>query len=77
MSKFGELINFEVPILLDFFGDSLSFLLFETDEKPFPFKSNSDVQAEGEVIEGDSEPEPETPNENSEAKEADTQPEKN
>ena len=21
MSKFGELINFEVPILLDFFGD--------------------------------------------------------
>ena len=24
--------------LLEFFGDSLSFLLFKTDEKPFPFK---------------------------------------
>ena len=47
--------------LLEFFGDSLSFLLFKTDEKPFPFKGNSDAQAEGEVIEGESEPEPESP----------------
>ena len=51
--------------------------MFKTDEKPFPFKGNSDVQEEGEVIEGESEPEPETPNEDSEAKEADAQPEKN
>ena len=63
--------------LLEFFSDSLSFLLFKTDEKPFPFKGNSDVQEEGEVIEVESEPEHETPNEDSEAKEADAQPEKN
>ena len=62
--------------LLEFFGDSLSFLLFKTDEKPFPFKSNSDVQVEGEVIEGESEPEPETTNEENEVNEAKTQPEK-
>ena len=67
--------NFNV-YLLDFFGDSLSFLLFETDEKPFPFKSNIDVQAECEVIEGESKPEPETTNEENEVNEAETQPEK-
>jgi len=70
-----SIANFNV-YLLDFFGDSLSFLLFETDEKPFPFKSNIDVQAEGEVIEGESEPEPETTNEENEVNEAETQPEK-
>ena len=70
-----SIANFNV-YLLDFFGDSLSFLLFETDEKPFPFKSNSDVQVEGEVIEGESEPEPETTNEENEVNEAETQPEK-
>jgi len=70
-----SIANFNV-YLLDFFGDSLSFLLFETDEKPFPFKSNIDVQAEGEVIEGESKPEPETTNEENEVNEAETQPEK-
>jgi len=70
-----SIANFNV-YLLDFFGDSLSFLLFETDEKPFPFKSNSHVQSEGEVIEGESEPEPETTNEENEVNEAETQPEK-
>ena len=63
--------------LIGFFSDSLAFLLFQTDEKPFPFKGNNDFQEEGEVIEGESEPEPKTPNEDSEAKEADAQPEKN
>ena len=70
-----SIANFNV-YLLDFFGDSLSFLLFETDEKPFPFKSNIDVQAECEVIEGESKPEPETTNEENEVNEAETQPEK-
>ena len=37
--------------------DSLAFLLFQTDEKPFPFKENDDDNAnnesEGEVIEAE------------------------
>ena len=28
--------------LLEFFHDSLAFLLFQTDEKPFPFKENDE-----------------------------------
>ena len=32
--------------VIEFFEDSLSFLLFQTEEKPFPFKNNS----EGEVV---------------------------
>ena len=43
--------------LLDFFHDSLAFLLFQTEDKPFPFKENEsdDVgnEDEGEVIEGE------------------------
>ena len=31
-------------MLLSFFEDSLSFLLFQTEEKPFPFKNNSDEE---------------------------------
>ena len=41
--------------LLEFFHDSLAFLLFQTEDKPFPFKENenNDVsnEDEGEVIE--------------------------
>ena len=27
--------------IIEFFDDSLAFLLFQTEEKPFPFKNNS------------------------------------
>jgi hypothetical protein len=30
--------------IIEFFNDSLAFLLFQTEEKPFPFKSNSDEE---------------------------------
>jgi len=41
--------------LLEFFNDSLAFLLFQTEDKPFPFKENDDAsnEDEGEVIEGE------------------------
>ena len=41
--------------LLEFFHDSLAFLLFQTEDKPFPFKDNEndDANNEGEVIEGE------------------------
>ena len=39
--------------VLEFFNDSLMFLLFQTEEKPFPFKNNSSV--EGTVIEAETE----------------------
>lgn len=43
--------------LLEFFHDSLAFLLFQTEDKPFPFKENESDGArnedEGEVIEGE------------------------
>ena len=43
--------------LLEFFHDSLAFLLFQTEEKPFPFKENEndDINndAESEVIEAE------------------------
>ena len=39
--------------VLEFFNDSLMFLLFQTEEKPFPFKSNS--SDEGTVIEAETE----------------------
>ena len=42
--------------LLEFFHDSLAFLLFQTEEKPFPFKENEDDvnnDVEGEVIEAE------------------------
>ena len=46
--------------ILTFFDDSLKFLLFETEDKPFPFNKSSDssednapeiVEAEAEVVE--------------------------
>ena len=39
--------------VIEFFEDSLSFILFQTEDKPFPFKNNSDeeVVIEAEEIE--------------------------
>ena len=39
--------------VIEFFNDSLMFLLFQTEEKPFPFKNNS--SDEGTVIEAETE----------------------
>ena len=43
--------------LLEFFHDSLAFLLFHTEEKPFPFKGDeskvNESHNESEVIEGE------------------------
>ena len=30
--------------VIEFFEDSISFILFQTEDKPFPFKNNSDEQ---------------------------------
>jgi hypothetical protein len=42
--------------VIEFFEDSLSFLLFQTEEKPFPFKNNfeEEVVIEAEEIEDSS-----------------------
>ena len=47
--------------VIEFFEDSTSFILFQTEDKPFPFKNNSDEQVviEAEEIE-DSHSEKET-----------------
>ena len=47
--------------VIEFFEDSISFILFQTEDKPFPFKNNSDEQVviEAEEIE-DSHSEKET-----------------
>ena len=37
--------------VIEFFEDSLSFLLFQTEEKPFPFKNNSEEEVVIEVEE--------------------------
>ena len=49
-----SIVNFNSH-LLEFFHDSLAFLLFQTEDKPFPFKENDDAsnEDEGEVIEGE------------------------
>ena len=39
-SKVNESIANINSHIIDFFNDSLAFLLFQTEEKPFPFKSN-------------------------------------
>tara|TARA_B100001029_G_scaffold179474_1_gene189130 strand:- start:926 stop:1261 length:336 start_codon:yes stop_codon:yes gene_type:complete len=36
--------------ILEFFNDSLAFLLFQTEEKPFPFKNNKEEES---IVEGD------------------------
>ena len=44
--------------IIEFFDDSLAFLLFQTEEKPFPFKNNSneeEVVIEADEIEESSE----------------------
>ena len=44
--------------IIEFFDDSLAFLLFQTEEKPFPFKNSTEVEEadiEEAVIEEDSE----------------------
>ena len=44
--------------IIEFFDDSLAFLLFQTEEKPFPFKNNSnekEVVIEDDEIEESSE----------------------
>ena len=42
--------------VIEFFEDSLSFLLFQTEQKPFPFKNNSEEEViiEAEEIEDSS-----------------------
>ena len=42
--------------VIEFFKDSLAFLLFQTEEKPFPFKNNSEeeVVIEAEEVEDSS-----------------------
>ena len=35
--------------LLEFVSDSLAFLLFSTDDKPFPFKPESSVKSENDI----------------------------
>jgi len=44
--------------ILEFFNDSLAFLLFQTEEKPFPFKSSADEETiidVDEIVEASSE----------------------
>ena len=44
--------------IIEFFDDSLAFLLFQTEEKPFPFKNSTEVEEadiEEAVIEEESE----------------------
>ena len=36
--------------IIEFFNDSLAFLLFQTEEKPFPFKNNKEEES---IVEGD------------------------
>ena len=52
-SKVNQSIANVNSYVIEFFEDSLSFLLFQTEEKPFPFKNNSEeeVVIEAEEIE--------------------------
>ena len=40
-SKVNTSISTANSYILEFFNDSLMFLLFQTEEKPFPFKNNT------------------------------------
>ena len=40
-SKVNTSISTANSFILEFFNDSLMFLLFQTEEKPFPFKNNT------------------------------------
>ena len=49
--------------IIEFFDDSLAFLLFQTEEKPFPFKNSAEVEEaviEEAVIEEESEEVPDS-----------------
>ena len=52
-SKVNTSISSINSLVIEFFNDSLMFLLFQTEEKPFPFKNNS--SDEGTVIEAETE----------------------
>lgn len=51
-SKVNQPITQLNAVIVEFFNDSLSFLLFQTEEKPFPFKNSSQNQ-DGEIIEAE------------------------
>ena len=55
-SKVNQSIANVNSYVIEFFEDSLSFLLFQTEEKPFPFKNNSEeeIVIEAEEIEDSS-----------------------
>ena len=47
----SSLENFN-SYIIEFFNDSLAFLLFQTEEKPFPFKeSNAEDESEAQISE--------------------------
>ena len=57
-SKTNESIGNFNAYIIEFFHDTLSFLLFETDDKPFPFKSNNveekaKEEDQGEIVEAE------------------------
>jgi len=55
-SKVNPSISNVNSYVIEFFEDSLAFLLFQTEEKPFPFKNNSEeeVVIEAEEVEDSS-----------------------
>ena len=56
-SKTNESIGNFNAYIIEFFHDTLAFLLFETDDKPFPFKPNNSDEVveeeEGEIVEAE------------------------
>ena len=57
-SKTNESIGNFNAYIIEFFHDTLSFLLFQTDDKPFPFKSNdleekAKEEDQGEIVEAE------------------------
>ncbi|MDB4158703.1 DUF4389 domain-containing protein [Gammaproteobacteria bacterium] len=57
-SKTNESIGNFNAYIIEFFHDTLSFLLFQTDDKPFPFKSNNveekaKEEDQGEIVEAE------------------------
>ena len=56
-SKTNESIGNFNAYIIEFFHDTLAFLLFETDDKPFPFKPNHSDEVveeeEGEIVEAE------------------------
>lgn len=62
-----SIANINEP-LIEFFNDTVAFLLFQTEEKPFPFKSNDEdeslpqeeviIEGEADIIEDESSEQP-------------------